>query len=87
MRYVAYLPGKPMNPVMRALAMVAGVAIFALLVIFGAFILCAVLAVGTIAYGVYRWRHRHDASPAWVRTKRNGDTLDGEYTVVEQRDD
>lgn len=89
MRYIAYLPGKPMHPVLRALAMVAGVGVLALLVIFGAVILLGLAVFGAIAWGVFRWRHRHRMPLGGHPGARpeSGETLEGEYVVIERRDE
>lgn len=85
MRYVAYLPGKPMHPLVRALAVVAGVGIFALLLVFGAMILLGLAAAGLIAYAVQRWRSRHAAPATGARRHAADDPLEGEFVVIEQR--
>jgi len=80
-RYVAVEgPGK--NPLLRFLAFVAGIGLFALSFVFGALLLAALLGLGLIvgiAVYVRLW---------WLRRRmsrsRDSEYIETEYTVVER---
>lgn len=79
--YYRNLPQPPQNPILRGLALVAGLGLFVLLVFLGTMFLAAMLALGVIAWAVMLVRSW------WLgrgRTRQRGDPdiVDVEYRVV-----
>lgn len=85
MRFASYLPRTSMNPVLRALLIVAGAGLMVLLVIFGAAALMVLLLAGSVTLAVQRWRARHGHAAAATRgsTPHGPQVLEGEYVVVD----
>lgn len=86
MRFAAYIPRQSMHPVLRVLLILAGAAVLATLIIFGAMALLALFAVGGITLAIQRWRAAHGKAPSSTDANRAQDTrvLEGEYVVVER---
>lgn len=86
MRFAAYMPRQSMHPVLRVLLILAGAAVLATLIIFGAMALLALFAVGGITLAVQRWRAAHGKAPATAHTRKAPDprVLEGEYVVVDR---
>ena len=85
MRFSAYFPRQSMHPLLRALLIVAGAAVMAFMIIFGAMAMLVLGAAGAVALAMQRWRMKHgsSASPSHSQPTQSNRVLEGEYTVVE----
>lgn len=86
MRFSSLFPSRSLHPLLRALLLVAGAALMAFLVIFGAMAMLAVAAAGGAWLSIQRWRARHgrDPAPAAHARAQPRRVLEGEYVVVDR---
>ena len=78
-RVFSYRPGKPRNPLLKVLLGVLGVALLAVLVVFG-----LVIGLGMLLFAAVRRVIRQRSVPAPVASP---DVIEGEYAVVRQQRD
>ena len=78
-RVFSYRPGKPRNPLLKVLLGVLGVALLALLVVFG-----LVVGLGMLLFAAVRRLLRDRTAPAPVAAP---DVIEGEYTLVRKPHD
>ena len=72
-----FVPRKPRNPLLRLVLGLIGLALLALLLVFGAVVGAGMIAVGLL-YRLWKQRNKPLAGP--IATDRR--TLDGEYRVL-----
>lgn len=73
-------PRKPRHPLVRLMMGLLGVAVLALLVVFGLFVGAAMLAV-TAGWRIWSRLSGPDAAPAMARPAEPG-VIEGEYAIV-----
>jgi hypothetical protein len=79
------------NPLVRALSVVAGLAVLGVLLVFGVVVIGVLLAGGLVFLAVRQWKlARNGASkaptPAAARAPQEPKVLEGEFVVIRQRD-
>ncbi len=78
-RVFSYRPGKPRNPLLKLLLGVVGLALLAVLVVFG-----LVIGLGMLLFAAVRRLLRGRAVPARVASP---DVIEGEFTLVRKNVD
>ncbi|MET0504325.1 MAG: hypothetical protein ABWZ85_03285 [Luteibacter sp.] len=89
MRFVFPPVRRSRNPLVRALSVVAGLAVLGVLLVFGVVVIGVLLAGGLVFLAVRQWKlSRHGASPAAqasvARPKADPAVLEGEFVVIRQ---
>ena len=84
MSHVLLLRTRSMHPLLRAVLALVGVALFALLMIFGAVALLVLLGVGAVTLFVNRLRHARTTAKGDTPSTRDPRVLEGDYVVVDK---
>ncbi|HVI53453.1 MAG TPA: hypothetical protein VM621_00190 [Luteibacter sp.] len=91
MRFVFPPIRRSRNPLLRALSVVAGLAVLGVLLVFGVVVIGVLLAGGLVFLAVRQWKlARGGASAApqasAARPTQDPKVLEGEFVVIRQRD-
>lgn len=89
MRFVLPPIRRSRNPLVRALSVVAGLAVLGVLLVFGVVVLGVLLAGGLVFLAVRQWKLarggvRPAAQPASARATHDPNVLEGEFVVIRQ---
>lgn len=89
MRFVLPPIRRSRNPLVRALSVVAGLAVLGVLLVFGVVVLGVLLAGGLVFLAVRQWKlargvTRPAAQPAAARATHDPNVLEGEFVVIRQ---
>lgn len=83
--YYRGLPPAPQNPILRALAVIAGLGMFVLMLFLGVMFLAVFLALGAVAWAALAVR-RWWLTRGGAEQSGDSDIIDVEYRVVERRE-
>ncbi|SKB30382.1 hypothetical protein [Luteibacter sp. 22Crub2.1] len=91
MRFVLPPIRRSRNPLVRALSVVAGLAVLGVLLVFGVVVLGVLLAGGLVFLAVRQWKLARDGvrpapRPAAARATHDPNVLEGEFVVIRQGD-
>jgi hypothetical protein len=89
MRFVLPPIRRSRNPLVRALSVVAGLAVLGVLLVFGVVVLGVLLAGGLVFLAVRQWKlarggARPAPQPAAARATHDPNVLEGEFVVIRQ---
>jgi len=89
MRFVFPPIRRSRNPLVRALSIVAGLAVVGVLLVFGVVVLGVLAAGGLVFLAVRQWKLARGgvtaaSRPSAARRARQPDVLEGEYVVIRQ---
>jgi hypothetical protein len=89
MRFVFPPIRRSRNPLIRALSLVAGLALLGVLLVFGVVVLGVLVAGGLVFLAVRQWKLARagltgSARPSASRKAKDPNVLEGEYVVIRQ---
>jgi hypothetical protein len=83
MRFVLFPPSRHRHPLVHALAVLLGLALISMLLVFGVFVGAAILGVGAILLTLRMLLGRRTATSATQNSPTQ--VLEGEYVVIQRR--
>jgi hypothetical protein len=91
MRFVFPPVRRSRNPLVRALSVVAGLAVLGVLLVFGVVVIGVLLAGGLVFLALRQWKLARGgttaaAQPSAARPAQDPKVLEGEFVVINQRD-
>lgn len=92
MRFVFPPVRRSRNPLVRALSVVAGLAVLGVLLVFGVVVIGVLLAGGLVFLAVRQWKLSRGGAPvvapepSAARPAQDPKVLEGEFVVIHQRD-
>lgn len=89
MRFVFPPVRRSRNPLVRALSVVAGLAVLGVLLVFGVVVLGVLLAGGLVFLAVRQWKLARGGvkaapQPSVARPRQDPNVLEGEFVVIRQ---